>query len=351
MSINSLTGKVQTVLGSIEPSELGKTLTHEHILFDGSWAGSLFESATDQSFYEKPVSQEILGIIRHRGKLNKDNSRLNDIDDAIYEVGLFKQHGGGTLVDATSIGIGRDPVGLMRVSRVTGVNIVMGGSYYVDSHHYPEMENFTEDEIFEKIIRDVMEGVDGTGIKTGVIGEVGCSWPLTPNEIKVLRASARAQKNTGAPLLIHPGRDENAPMEIIGIIEDVGADLSQTIMGHLDRTVFEKTTFKKIAQTGCYMEWDLFGWGGSYYYINLNVDMPSDDQRLARIAWICSEGYENKIVIAHDICGKHRLQKYGGHGYHYILDHVAPRMKDRGFTEDWIHKILVTNPASALTFS
>ena len=105
MPSSNLTGKVQTVLGPIEPSKLGKTLTHEHILFDGTWTGNLFESATDQAFYEKPVSQEILGIIRHRGKLNKENGRLNDIDDAIYEVGLFKQHGGGTLVDATSIGV------------------------------------------------------------------------------------------------------------------------------------------------------------------------------------------------------------------------------------------------------
>ena len=96
---------------------------------------------------------------------------------------------------------------------------------------------------------------------------------------------------TGAPLLIHPGRDETAPLEIIDILDRAGADLSHTIMGHLDRTVFERGTLKQIAESGCYMEWDLFGWVGSYYSKNLNIDMPSDDQRLERIAWISSEGY------------------------------------------------------------
>ena len=67
-------------------------------------------------------------------------------------------------------------------------------------------------------------------------------------------------------------------------------------MGHLDRTVFERDTLKRIAESGCYMEWDLFGWGGSYYAKNLNIDMPSDDQRLERIAWISSEGYGRKVV-------------------------------------------------------
>ena len=131
---------------------------------------------------------------------------------------------------------------------------------------------------------------------------------------------------TGAPLLIHPGRDETAPLEIIDILDRAGADLSHTIMGHLDRTVFERGTLKQIAESGCYMEWDLFGWVGSYYAANPNIDMPSDDQRLERIAWISSEGYGRKVVVAHDICTKHRLEKYGGHGYSYILDHIAPRM-------------------------
>ena len=350
MTSNNLSGRVQTVLGPVDPSQLGRTLTHEHILFDGSWIWPRFPSASDQAFFEKPVSQETLGRIRHRFKTNRDNGRLEDVETAIEEVGLFKQYGGGTLVEVTSIGIGRDPIGLARVSNATGVNIVMGASYYVNTHHPPGMDDLTEDDIVDLIVGDITEGADGTGIRSGIIGEVGCAWPLADNERKVLRASARAQRMTGAPLLIHPGRDETAPLEIIDILDRAGADLSHTIMGHLDRTVFERGTLKQIAESGCYMEWDLFGWVGSYYAANPNIDMPSDDQRLERIAWISSEGYGRKVVVAHDICTKHRLEKYGGHGYSYILDHIAPRMLSRGFTPEGVHDILVSNPAEVLTF-
>ena len=118
-----------------------------------------------------------------------------------------------------------------------------------------DMDRLTEDAIVEQIVRDVMEGVDGTVIRSGVIGEIGCSWPLAENERKVLRASVQAQRITGAPLLIHPGRDETAPLQIIEVLTEAGADLSRTIMGHLDRTVFLRGTLTQIAKTGCYMEW------------------------------------------------------------------------------------------------
>ncbi len=351
MTDQHLSGKAQTVLGPIDPGRLGRTLTHEHLIFDGAWVRKWLPNASDQAFYEAPVSQQTLGRIRHRLKPNRDNGRLDDVQTAIDEVGLFKQYGGGTLVDATSIGIGRDPVALSRISHATGVNVIMGSSYYVHTHHFPGMDDLTEDDLAARIVADVTQGADGTDIRSGIIGEVGCDWPLTDNERKVLRASARAQRITGAPLLIHPGRSETAPLEIIEFLDRAGADLSRTIMGHLDRTVFERATLMKIAEAGCYMEWDLFGWGGSYYSLNLAIDMPSDDQRLERIAWISGQGYDRKVVVAHDICSKHRLEKYGGHGYSYILDHIAPRMLHRGFTPESVHRVLVSNPAEALTFA
>ena len=150
--------------------------------------------------------------------------------------------------------------------------------------------------------------------------------------------------------MIHPGRDEAAPMEIIDVLNDAGADLTRTIISHLDRTVFLKETLTQIAAAGCYLEWDLFGNESSYYPPNPGIDMPSDAKRIDDIAWISSQGYGHKVVVAHDICAKHRLMKYGGHGYHYILGHVAPRMRARGLSSEAIDKILVDNPRDALTF-
>ena len=140
--------------------------------------------------------------------------------------------------------------------------------------------------------------MDDTQIKSGVIGEVRCSWPLTSNERKSLRVSARAQRLTGAPILIHPGRDETAPPEIIEVLREAGADLHRTIIGHLERTVFMRDTLMQIAERGCYMEWDLFGTEQSYYGANLAINMPTDAKRLDDISWVAAQGYECKILVA-----------------------------------------------------
>lgn len=351
MTDDGISGKVQAVLGTIEPSQLGITLTHEHLLIDMSPLFAPPEQAGAKGFYYEAVSLETVGRIRHWAERNLDNVQLTDVDTAIDEANIYRQYGGGSLVDATSIGIKRDPTGLARISRATGVNIVMGASYYVDAAHPADMDAMSEDDLVRQIVSDVTEGVDGTPFRSGIIGEVGCSWPLMPNERKALRASARAQRITGAPILIHPGRDETAPLEIIEVLREAGADLERTIVGHLDRTVFLRDTLRQIAESGCFMEWDLFGTEESYYGANPAIDMPGDGKRMDDIAWIAGQGYECKILVAHDICTKSRLERYGGHGYAYILGHIVPRMRARGFGEGAVENILVNNPATALTFA
>ena len=343
-------GKVQTVLGPVEPADLGVTLTHEHLLVDLRVLYGNAHQETDDDFYNAPVSIGAIGRIRHQGAPNADNSVLSSVETAVDEVMLFNRYGGGCLVDATSCGIARDPRGLARISKATGVHVVMGASYYVGAAHPARMNAMSEDDVFEEVVRDVTEGMEG-GIRSGIIGEVGCSWPLEENERKVLRASARAQRATGAPLLIHPGRDEAAPMQIIDEIVEAGGDPSRSIMAHVDRTVFLRDTLLDLARAGCYLEWDLFGREESYYPANTRIDMPNDAKRMDDIAWLSSQGYGDRIVVAHDICTKHRLERYGGHGYHYILSHIADRMRARGFGEQTLRNILVDNPQRALTMA
>lgn len=347
----NLEGNVQTVLGAINPAQLGITLTHEHLLIDMSPLFAPPEQAGAKGFYYEPVSLQNVGRIQHWAQRNADNVQLTDVATAIDEVNIYRQYGGGSVVDATSIGIKRDAEGLARISRATGVRIVMGASYYVDDSHPANMDDMTEDDVMSHIVLDVTVGVDGTPHKSGVIGEVGCSWPLMPNERKALRASARAQRITGAPILIHPGRDETAPLEIIEVLREAGADLERTIVGHIDRTVFLHETLLQIAESGCYLEWDLFGTEQSYYGANSAIDMPNDAKRMDDIAWLASQGYGHKILVSHDICTKNRLERYGGHGYAYILGHIVPRMGMRGFSQALIDDILVNNPATALTFA
>ena len=73
----------------------------------------------------------------------------------------------------------------------------------------------------------------------GFIGEIGTTWPWTANERKVVRAAVLAQRETGAPLMIHPGRHERLPLEIVDFIRREGADLGRTIMCHIERTIVD----------------------------------------------------------------------------------------------------------------
>ena len=148
-----------------------------------------------------------------------------------------------------------------------------------------------------------MKALKTAAVKAGIIGEVGCTWPLAQTERKSLLAAAIAQGETGAAILVHPGRHPDAPLEILELLAGGGADTSRVIMGHLDRTVFEFDALQTIAASGCYLEWDLFGNEGSYYPL-ANIDMPSDAQRLDFIKRIADAGYTNRIVIGQDICTK-----------------------------------------------
>ena len=348
MSKQDQKGKIQTVLGLIDPQDLGLTMTHEHLLIDFSVMFNPTPDVTTQRMAHAPVSMENLGWIRQYCYSNLDNLLVLDEDTAIEEATLYQRHGGGAIVDATTIGIGRDPLALARISRGAGVHVVMGAGYYVDAAQPNQINQKDENDIFREITKDIQIGVGNTGIKAGIIGEIGCTWPLMPNEIKVLKASARAQLETGASILIHPGRDEKAPIEILSILADSGADLSRVIMGHLDRTVSSIDILEALADTGCVLEWDLFGNEVSFYQPS-DFDMPSDAERLNFIRQMIDIGLGERIVISHDICTKHRLVRYGGHGYGYIPEHIIPRMRNKNFQESEIQAITKDTPARLLT--
>ena len=346
-------GHVQTVLGPIDPADLGVTITHEHLL-------STMPHVTDpppedparRAFFDLPVTQEILGPLRFGSLLNYDNCQLDSLETAIDEVSRFGRAGGDTIVDATSLGLGRNPAGLARIAEASGVNLIMGASYYLDRTHPPErnVAGRDDEDIADEIVRDLTEGADGTSIRSGLIGEVGCSCPLTDNERKVLRASARAQRRTGAPLMTHPSPPQESPMEIMRVLDEAGADLSRTIMCHIDRTIDSRDALEELARTGCVIEYDLFGFENSYYPYPLRFDMPSDAQRADWIAWLFERGYGDRVVISHDVIFKNKLVRYGGHGYAHIIENVVPLMRRKGFGQSEIDAMLVDTPRRLFTF-
>ena len=352
MARDSMRGKAQTVLGPVEPSELGPTTTHEHLFIDFRFMFIPQSEATAQARAYEPITLRNRGWVEYNHYSHMENLWVVEEDVAADEARLFKRAGGGTIVEVTTIGIGRDPLALARLSRDAGIHVIMGAGFYVDKVHPEDMDSRSEDNLARKIIEDIEDGVDDTGVRAGIIGEVGCTWPLTDNERKSLRASATAQSETGAAILIHPGRHQDAPLEILEILAEAGADTSRVIIGHLDRTISDFGALESLAATGCYLEWDLFGNESSYYPLSDEMDMMSDGQRLDVIKRAVDElGCEDRIVLGHDIATRHRLTRYGGHGYGHIFENIVPRMRKRGFSESQVQALTQDNAARILAFA
>jgi len=243
MDVACLKGKVQTVLGLIEPEELEITLPHEHLV------GCPVSAQPKKGGYEEPgsgfekrlalqpLSLENFWWVRYHPVSSVDNLDFLDEQVALKEAMLFRNEGGKSIVELSNVGLARDPMALARISRATGLNVIMGSGYYLESS-YPNEEEMTaksDEDVVEEIVQDITVGVEGTGIRAGIIGELGCSWPLTDNEKKVLRAGAYAQKRVGCAISLHSSRNKRGKMEIIEVLGEAGADLSSVVMGHIDR--------------------------------------------------------------------------------------------------------------------
>ena len=241
---------------------------------------------------------------------------------------------------------------MARIARATGLNIIVGGSYYVRVSHPPDMDAKTEDDITAEIVRDVTVGIAETRVRTGIIGEIGNWWPLVDNEKKVLRASARAQVETGAPITIHPGLDDRSSHEILDVLVSAGADPRNVIMGHLGMAVKDRGALRDLAESGCFLEYDHFGSfeDTSISYYGYHEFVISDSQEMGVLEFLIAEGFLEQIVISHDVCANVHHTRYGGKGFAHILTNIVPRMRRRGVTDEQIDAILVRNPARALAF-
>ena len=204
-------GLIQTVLGPVPKSELGPTMTHEHIYSDISFMLRPAQDTPSEDLADAPITLGNLGWIRRNYYSNRSNLQLMDLGVITKEVRAYGEAHGGAMVDATTAGIGRRPDALARISSEAGVHIIMGAGFYVDAVHPADMSERSAEDLAEEIVSDITEGVGGTGVRAGIIGEVGCSWPLTENERSSLAAAAIAQRETGASGTDSPGAPSERP--------------------------------------------------------------------------------------------------------------------------------------------
>ncbi|ESS03243.1 MAG: putative metal-dependent hydrolase [uncultured archaeon A07HR67] len=351
---------VITVTGEQSANDLGVTLPHEHLIIDASiWVPDGPElTAIQRRKLEESVSMENLWWLAAYGRQPKwnslDNRRLDDVETAKREAMRFVAEGGETLVDVTpmSPGLGRDPGALKRIANHTGLNVVAGTGHYVRHAHPPRIDDQSASEIADEMVGDIVDGIDGTGVRAGVIGEIGATNGFSdhPNEKTVFRAAAIAQQRTGAPITIHPPVHYKEGHDVLDVLEEAGANLTNVILGHLDGAMEldnASAYYDSLAERGVSLEFDTFGRIG--YIASEDVCFPLDETRIRELRRLFDKGYGDQLLVSHDICKKNQLTKYAGHGYDYILRDIVPRLRRREFSETEITSLLVDNPARALT--
>jgi len=346
---------VNTVLGKIEKEQLGVIAPHEHIFNDFTWA---FVPPDDPIRYKmayEPVCMRSIGVLRRNSSMIRDNMVLDDFDTACSELKEYRFAGGDTLVEVSVRGINRSPRMLRRVAIETGVNIIMGCGYYTAESHPKDMDEKTVEEIAEEFLTELSEGAEGTSIKAGVIGELGVSSEcIYPNEAKVLKAGAIAQKKTGLGIHVHtsdkPPEGNSIPfgLDILDLLEENGADVSKVCLDHMGVKMGVDIDYCiELLKRGAYIAFDTFG---HEFYKDSMIPYPleTDLGRTRAIKKLCDKGYTQQILVSGDVCVKSLLHTYGGWGYDHIITNIIPMFRDEGLDNNTIDLLISKNPAEFL---
>ena len=335
-------GQVMTVLGPIPADGLGPTLMHEHLLNDCRCWWNKPAEPERQHLATDAVNQAILGELRMDPFVNLHNCALDDEALVVRELAPVAALGGRTVVDPTCRGIGRAPEALVRISRATGLNVVMGAGYYLESSHPPELKGMSATDVADAIVREAHEGVDGSGIRIGLIGEIGVSGDFTAQEEKSLRGAARAQWRTGLPLMVHlPGWYRHGH-RVLDVVEEEGGDVRHTVLCHMNPSGEDVAYQTTLAERGAFLEFDMIGM--DYWYADQQVQCPSDEDNARAITRLIDAGFLPNLLLSQDVFLKMMLTHYGGFGYAYVQRHFLPRLRRHGVTEEQITTLMVVNP-------
>jgi len=344
-----------TVLGPVEPSTLGPTLVHEHLLIDLRDSSFVAPPAELAGIADARVSDVARSVVARYSCSVRDNLVLDDLDLAAAELARFRAVLGGTVVDVTPVDIGRSPERLRGLAEQTGVAIVMGCGHYCEIAYGAEVASLTEDELTEELLQELVHGVGETGIRPGIIGELGVNGEerstrrrvgeMTAAERRSLRAGARAAIATGAPLTVHlPSRAEAVP-EVLDVLDEVGVPLERVSLSHMD-TIPDVVLHEEAIDRGVWIQYDCFGMAlENDWYAD-----PGDDLRCDWLGRHRETGRLSRVLVSHDVWCKAQLHAHGGGGYSYVLTQIVPRLRSRGFGEDDVAQLLVRGPAAFLTW-
>lgn len=308
--------QVSTVLGPVYTVELGFTLSHEHIA-----TGSAGMRQTYPEFFD----------------------RQGTIEDAVAALKQAYDEGVRSFIDPTTFDLGRD-IGMMQeVSRGSGVHIVPGtGSHRAIPGIF---RSASPDAIAPLYIREIEEGIEGTGVKAAFIKSASDRGGMTEQEENVLRAVARASKHTGAPVYTHTWFPDRVGEQQIRVLEEEGVDLSRVYIGHSNDTN-DVDYILGLLNKGVWVGLDRFP-GGRY------PGVPLWEERTEIVKRLIDAGWAHRIMLSHD----HSVPRgqatpemrelranYQPEGYSFISRRVLPYLSELGATDEDIHRIMVDNP-------
>ncbi len=306
---------VQTVLGPIDPADLGWTLPHEHT------AIALWHIANRWDYWE----------------LRRDEPVI------VEELAAFRAAGGRAIVDLTLDGVGRDPAWLAGLARATGLHVVMGAGWYRGAHYPAEtlVDRRSVDSLADEIVRDATDGVAGTGIRAGIIGEIGTDKPwVSALEERVHRAAARAARRTGLAITTHAVQS-TVGLDQLALFDAEGADLSRVVIGHADSNP-SLDYHLAIVERGATVEFDFLGMAFT------PLERHGEGRIVDNLRELLGRGHVERILLSQDVCHDSQLRRYGGNGFTYLAESFLPRLRAAGVSESEIRTITVDNPGRLL---
>ena len=336
---------INSVLGPIAPAQLGITLGHEHLLID---LRNLWDNPPPERAHL--VDQE--PTIDNRGELvrnpydSKPNLLLDDAELSISELLRYREAGGQSLIEMTTVGIKPVPELLCGISRQTGIHIVAGCGYYRQPFLAQSLHDRSTEEITDDLLQWLAEGMYGTAIRAGLMGELGTSSPIHPFEERQLRAAARVQRQTGASINVHPSIWAHEHLCILDILEEEGANLSRVIISHCDELA-EPAWHARIAERAAVLSFDTFG--SETFFDRSFQQEPRDTDRIECVLRLLEKGYGAQLILSHDICTRIQLHRYGGWGWDHLLCNIVPRLRHAGVSQQELDTIFIDTPERLLT--
>jgi phosphotriesterase-related protein len=336
---------IETVLGPVPAADLGRTLIHEHLLIDlWPWFDGPDASGVPAEVASRPVGPDTIADVRANPFGVRDNLVLDDAALAAAELAPFVLAGGRTVVDLTLPEIGRDPQALADLARATGLNVVMGCGRYIAAARPSHLAGAPAERLRDELLRDLGDGVDGTGIRAGIIGEIGTSDPLHPDEARMLWAGGEAQARTGRGLVIHLDPWGRNGHQVLDHALGAGADPARTMLAHLDPSLADLSYARSLAARGVTVAIDIWGDEDAYG----GRGMPSDQARIAAVLAAFDGGWADRLALSQDVCLKSQLRAHGGPGYAHLIAVIAPRLRAAGLRDADLDRLFIDNPRRLL---